>query len=115
MKDQHRPLIGVKAAEAALELIAIGDIDRGIESRDSCLPDLELDRPSPSSAPRFAIAGTDEEPVEPGLETIGVTQGREIAPGRDERVLGGVLGLLVVPEDQASGSVEPADRHARQL
>ncbi len=115
MKDQHRPLIGVETAKAAFELVAVGDIDRWIEGWDSCLPDLGLDRPSPSSTPGFAIAGTDEEPVEPGFEAVGVTQGREITPSGDERLLGRVLGLLVVPKDQASGSVEPADRHARQL
>ncbi len=51
--------------------------------------------------------------MEPRLEPVGIPQGGEVAPGGDERLLGGVLGPPVVTEDQAGRGVESADRVAR--
>ena len=117
MEDDHGPLVGVEAAEAALELVAIGEVERGVGlgTPSSRLADLRLDRPPRSSPLGLAIARADEQAVEPGLEAVGVTQRRDVAPGGDERLLGGVLGPLIVAQDQTGDGVEPADREARQL
>ena len=64
---------------------------------------------------RLIDAGTDEQPVEPGVEAIGVAQRGQITPGPDERVLDGVLGLFRVPEDEPGGGIQPGDRGACQL
>ena len=102
MEDDHGPLVRVETAEAALELVAIGEVEGGVgfDPRPARLTDLRFDRPPTSSPPRFAIAGTDEEAVDPGVEAVGIAQGREVAPGGDERLLGGVLG----PLDRRAGS-----------
>ena len=58
------------------------------------------------------VAGVQEEPVEPGVEAVGVAQGGQVPPASDERLLDGVLGAVGVPEDESGGGVEPADRGA---
>jgi len=59
-------------------------------------------------------AGPDEEPVEPGIEPLDVAQRRQIAPGPDQRLLGGILREFGVAQDEASGRVQPIDGAARQ-
>ena len=72
--------------------------DRGLVHVD------ELDvGPVPPEPPRLIDAGTDEQPVEPGVEAIGVAERGQITPGPDERVLHGVLGLFRFPEDEPGG------------
>ena len=119
MQDEHRSLIDVEASEAAFEFIAIGEIDARIENprrlrhRERLEPNLGA---PPAAVPaRFAIARMDEQPVEPGLEAIGIAQAVEASPGGHEGLLRSVLGSAVVAEDQSGGDVEPADRDARQL
>ena len=58
------------------------------------------DTQAPAPVPTcLLVAGVDEEAVEPGLEALGVAQPRELAPGKEERLLDGVLCPLNVPED----------------
>ena len=64
---------------------------------------------------RFAIARPHQHLVKPRVEPFGVAQGPDVAPGGDERLLGRILGLTLVAEDQAGDGVEPAGRDARQL
>ena len=119
MQDEHRSLIDVEASEAAFELIAIGEIDARIENprcfRHPKRLEPNLDAPPAAVPARFAIARMDEQPMEPGLEAIGIAQAVEASPGGHEGLLGSVLGSAFVAEDQSGGDVEPADRDARQL
>src|SRR4029079_10297212 len=76
----------------------------------------ELDiGPMPADSSSLIDAGVDEEPVEPGVETVGIAQRGQITPGPDERVLHGVPGPFEVPEDEPRGRVQPGDRGACQL
>ena len=92
MKHEHGPLIHVEAAEAALELIAIeqaevrvgfGRIERG---------DVDLHRPSALALAGLAMAGVDQQAVQPGVEAIRIAEPPDVAPGGDERLLGSILG-----------------------
>src|SRR5262245_25751746 len=75
VQHQDRPLVDVEASEAALELIAVGEI----ESKPRVVPslgfrrregfDLDLEAPPPAAAACFAIARVDEQAMEPRLET----------------------------------------------
>ena len=71
--------------------------------------------PRRSGSTRLAIAGVDQQAVEPGVEAVGIAQAGDVRPGGDERLLGRILGLRLVAEDQPGDDVEPADRDARQL
>ena len=76
--------------------------------------ELDLDRP-PAPAARLVEAGVDGQAMEPGVEPIGVTQPRQVAPGSDEGLLDRVAGELRVPEDEAGGPVQPRDGPAGEL
>ena len=61
MQDEDRSLVHVEAAEPALDLVAIGQVERGVGLR--CLEDveLELDDPAPADLARLAMGGVDRQ------------------------------------------------------
>jgi hypothetical protein len=63
VQDEDHPLIGVEAAEATLELIAIGDVEArvGVGPRLVAV-NVDLDGPAVPSATDLAVARTDKEP-----------------------------------------------------
>ena len=65
----------------------------------------DLGRPA-TAAPGLGVALVGQDPVQPRLETIGVPQGPQLAPGRDQRGLNGVVGTVGVAQDPKR------DRHA---
>src|SRR5262245_8119971 len=65
---------------------------------------------SPPGAPKAVATRIDEDPSEPRVELVGVAEAGEVPPGSDERVVGCILGLLCVAEDQAGeaiGRIQP--------
>jgi hypothetical protein len=58
--------------------------------------------------------GADDKPVQPGIEPLDVAQRRQVAPGSDQRFLGGVLGEIGVAQDEASGGIQSIDGAAGQ-
>ena len=48
-----------------------------------------------------SIARAHEQPAQPGVEPIRITQATHVLPGLDERVLDGVFGALGVTQDEA--------------
>jgi hypothetical protein len=100
--------------EPALELIAVDRDGVGVVAVgrvDRSQVDVEAVAPQ---AARLIDTGADEQAVEPRVEAAGVTEGREVAPGSDERLLDGILGLIGVPEDEPRGSIQPEDRGGRK-
>lgn len=117
-QDQDAALRVGQPAEAALELVPIGQLGRAIELARFGRDDRDLRAPlAPTSAD--VVAGVDEQPVEPGVEPLRVAQRGQIAPGSDQRFLGGILRELGVAQDVASGRVQPIDgtagKHAEGL
>src|SRR5262249_48615423 len=115
MEDEDGPLLGVEAAKAAFDLIAVRKADARVRHHSVEWPDTSLDGRSPPPRACFAIAGADQEATQPRLEAIWIPQRREVAPGADQRFLGCVLGAFLVTEDQAGNDKEPADQVACQL
>ena len=99
IKPQQRPVHELAVGEGAGRIGCRRRIDR-IE--------LDLDRPS-SPTPGKVEARVDGQPVEPGLEPVGITETRQVAPGADEGLLDRVARELRVPEDEASGRVQPRE------
>ena len=117
MKDDDGPHLRLESAEAAVELIAIGDgrlVAGDRRGRDVDLVEFDIDAMAPDSA-RLIDAGADEDPVEPGVEAVGIPQRGQITPGPDERVLHGVLGQIGIPQDEPGSGIQPGDRGACQL
>jgi hypothetical protein len=72
------------------------------------------DRPE-AAMPSLAVAGPDEEPVEPGVERRRVSQLGQVPPRSQERLLDGVLGEVRPAEDALRDGVQPVDRGSREL
>ena len=75
---------------------------------------VQLDHgPAPLLA-GLPVAGPDGQAMEPGIPRVGVSQGAQVSPGRDERLLDRVLGAVPVAEDEVataySRSTEPSTR-----
>jgi hypothetical protein len=116
MEDDDGALFDTEVAERAGELVAFDEGreligPRAIVERDV----VYLDGSAPSFALRLAMAGANEEPVQPGLKAIRVAEGSEVAPGGDERLLGSVRCAIAVAQDQVGDRPEPVDRSTRQI
>jgi len=114
VEDDDGTRLRFEPAEAALDLVAIGQQVRRVDHRgviDGEKLDLEW---STVAAASLIEAGPHDEASQPGVEPIGVSEGREVPPGAHERVLDGVLRPFVIPEDQPSDRVQSSDRGACQ-
>ncbi len=114
VKDDQGPRLRLETAEAALELVAVvRDGHAVVDRRRIDGSQFDIDAVSPKPA-RLIDTGADEQPMEPGVETIGAAQCGQVTPGSDERLLDGVLGLVGIAQDEPGGSVQPEDRGACQ-
>ena len=103
---EHRPVLDGKSEEGPLDLVAIadpGDVVLGIGPIDRI--DRHLQRTSPGPADMVG-AGMDEEPVEPGVESIGVAKTPKVTPGTDEGVLHGIFRGIPIAEDPPRDRVQ---------
>jgi hypothetical protein len=99
-KDDGDALVGVEVAERALQSVTLVDLAMGVMRGSNRSRSIQIVMLS-TSAPAEAIAAdVDQDPPEPGVEPIGVTEPGVLAPGSDERVVGRILCLLYVAEDQ---------------
>ena len=55
----------------------------------------------------LVVAGVDEDPMDPGLEAVRITELGQPAPGEHEGVLQCVLGEARVAQDPPGNRVEP--------
>jgi MerR family transcriptional regulator, repressor of the yfmOP operon len=114
MKDDDGALFRVEMTDAALDLVSVGGSRLRVRHRQGMdLRELDLDTPA-LGGPELIAAGVEEEPMQPGLEAIGIAQRREVPPASDERLLDGVLRAVGIPQDEPSRGVEPTDRGACQ-
>jgi hypothetical protein len=54
-------------------------------------------------------AGSDDQPVQPGIEPLDVAKRRQIAPCPHEGLLGRILREFGIAQDKASDPVQPID------
>ena len=109
MKDQHRSLVGREAQESALELITQGQATLRIAA-GAVHVHVDLDDPTTALLSGRSIAGVHEEPLQPGVEAVGIAQPGQSGPGPQERILDGVPGPVIVADDQARDGVQAVDR-----
>ena len=114
MKDDDGALLRVEVTDATLDLVSVGRSRLGVRYRERMdLGKLDLDA-SALDGPELIAAGVEEEPVQPGVEAIGIAQRGQVPPASDERLLDGVLRTVWVPQDEPSRGVQPTDRGACQ-
>lgn len=106
-EDDRDPLVGIEAAEYALEGVAVVDLAvcvmRG--RRRSC--SIQIMVAPVAATPELVPARIDEDAAEPGVEPSGIAEPSVIAPSSDECVVGRIFCLLCVAEDETS---EPVGR-----
>jgi hypothetical protein len=99
MEDEDGTLLRRKSPKAAVQLVTIVDgqelVDVGGCVR---LEQDDIGREMPATS-RFGVAGVDEDPMEPRIESIEVAERRELPPHLDEGNLDRVLGEVGVAQD----------------
>jgi hypothetical protein len=50
-----------------------------------------------------------QDSVQPGVEPVRLPQARQVSPAPNERLLDGLFGAVVVPQDQAGNPIEMVD------
>jgi hypothetical protein len=106
MQDEDRPLFDGEPAIRPLQLVTVGDGIAAVRSRwpvDGQDPD---GRCPLSSALRLVVAGVNDDAMDPGFETLGVTEFWDPAPGEDQGVLQSVLGKTRVAQDPVGDRIE---------
>jgi hypothetical protein len=76
--------------------------------------DLDFDR-SPSTTTSKVQTRVDGQAMEPGVEPVGVAEAPQVPPGAEEAFLDRIARELRVPEDEASGRVQPRDGPVDEL
>jgi hypothetical protein len=105
-QDERGPLLDGQSKEGTLDLVSIDELPEAIFARRLVdLGDGDLDRP-PSAPPDLVLAGSNEQPVEPGVESIAIPKAAKVAPGPDERVLNGILRGIPIAQDPPRDRVQ---------
>jgi len=109
MENDDRALIDGQTPKSALDLITIGQrarlIGRGRFGRKH--PDVDGKGPLLAS---LLVARMHQQSLQPLLEAVWVTEGRQVAPRSHERRLDSVLSAVVVLENSASDGKQAVDR-----
>src|SRR5438093_4930979 len=111
-EDERRAVLDGESLKAWLELLAHGHVvgaiaDAGLRPQDAD------DRAVPPDRPELFLDGTQQEPVQPGVEPGGIAQRGQVAPASYERLLHRILGALHVAQDQSRNAVQAIDDEYR--
>lgn len=114
MKHDDRPVVDGQAPEAVFELIAIGPLARVIA--DGGLDRHRLDARLEPPAPLDLVCGrTNEDPIQPAVESVDVTELGQLAPTADQGLLHGVLREIGVAQDEQGDLMEAIDLAGSEL
>lgn len=115
MQDDDGSPRRVEPPEGIVDELTIDDVRCGIcDRRPVDRVQLDLDWSSSPVAQRVDT-GTNEEPMEPTVETIRIAQSGQVSPCPDERFLDCVAGELPIPKDQPCGCVQSSDTRVNEL
>lgn len=109
MQDHERATVGSQSAKRRVQRLPLGDLALEL-ARVAQLLGRQLDlRLASTLSSNEAKARANGQAMDPGVEAVGVTQARQVAPGRDERFLDRIPGQLGIPEDQPGCPAKSAD------
>jgi hypothetical protein len=116
VEDHHRPLVDRESTKLAPDPVALGDGqgEVGVGGRLLVGQHVQLDDVAASRRLRYAVTGTDSEPVEPGVPCLGIAQRADVAPRQHERFLDRVLGSVLVPKNEGGCAEQPGNRRSHQ-
>ena len=102
-------VVWLEPPEPAVQLVVV--IDRmGVVAGRGIDPDQGNLHGLTSSEPPLIGTGVDDQPVQPGIPALGISEVRKTAPGTDEGILDRVLRLVRIPEDQPGEAEQPIAR-----
>ena len=111
--DDH-PLVGIEERHRSHDLVPLQDAAERIGLGDRLGDRVERDEAHAAATTQAVAADVDQDAVEPGLEAVGVAQGPGRPPGAKERLLGRVLGLDLVAQEQAGQPIGAVQLSCRQ-
>jgi hypothetical protein len=104
----------IETPEGVLDRLALHDVVldvAGYGTAQGC--ELHLDGTAPTPAQQID-AGSDQQPMQPGIEPFRLAKTGQVPPGVQQCVLDRVSRELTIPEDETRRSVQPRDRGASQ-
>ena len=110
--DHDDPLVRGQPRESGEERVALDErlervAPRGIGGR------IHRDEPDDIPPAETITTAVDQDPVEPRVELVGLTERSERSPRDDQRVLDGVLGLVGVAQQETGEPVDPVEVRSR--
>ena len=109
MQDDDGSMLGRQGSEGLIEQLSIADRAHLVPRLSRGRADREDPGDSAPFRPGFGVARMDDEPMEPGLEALGLPQRRQVTPRTQERLLRGVLGAVVITKDAKGQPIAPVD------
>lgn len=111
-QGQDGPMPRGEPSERPLELIADGDEVQPVVDRPwmEPMPDGCHPRGALTLGPREAMRRTDDQPMQPGLESVRIPQASQPKPRGDEGFLDRIVGRLRVAQDPKRGPVKRRSR-----
>ena len=114
VEDHDRAVVDREMPKASLELVPVREVSRTVRHR-RFHPD-GLNGALVAPAPPVLIRGrAQEDPIQPRVEALDVAQLRKLPPAANKRLLDGILGQVLVAEDQPGNRVEAVDLAGGEL
>lgn len=106
VQNENRALLDGQPPVAALDLVAIGKVGGPVAHRRRARVERVNEEPATTVSIGFPITRPDDEAMDPCLPCVGITQGADVSPGRDERFLDRILGAVRIPKDERRDPVQ---------
>ena len=117
MQHDDDPLVGIEERHRSHYLVTLQDTAKRIGLRDGLRDRVERDEAHAAATAQAVAADVDQDPIEPGLEAIGIAQGPGRPPGTDQSFLGRILGVALIAKEEAGqpiGAIQLSRRQAAE-
>jgi hypothetical protein len=106
--DDH-PMVWAEAVERPIQRQAVIDIGVGVSGPGNIAGEVDLDRWPPAAASQPVATRVDHDPGKPRLEAVRILERAGPPPGGNDRVMGRVLGLDGISQDDSGEAVGPVE------
>jgi hypothetical protein len=106
--DDH-PMVWAEAVERPIQRQAVIDIGEGVSGPGNIPGEVDLDRWPPAAAAQPVATAVDQDAGKPRLKAVRVVERAGSPPGSDDRIMGRVLGLDGIAQDDSGEAVCPIE------
>ena len=114
MQHDDYPLIGVEEGHRSHYLVPLQDAAERVDLGDRLGHPVERDEAHTPPPTQTVPTDVDQDAVEPSLEAIGFAQGARCPPGANERLLGRILRVGLIAEEEAGQPIGAIELSCRQ-